>query len=314
VILVPGPSEEIEVVHLIYKAFLDGKQESKIAGMLNEKGILTDLGRPWTRGAVHSVLTTEKYIGNNVYHRTSFKLKRKYVVNPPEKWIRADGVFKGIIEPEQFRRVQEIILARSRRLSDEEMLDKLRELVHQHGRISGIIIDEMEGYPSSSAYRNRFGSLVSAYRLIDYNPHIDYSFIEVNRRLRVEHARIVDSVIEQIRNLGGTISRDAKTDLLEMNGELRISIVICRHTETGSGASRWLIRLDAGLRPDITVAVRMDVVNEGVLDYYLLPGLDMTWENLKLAENNGIQLDAYRFDSLDYLVGMAERAKIKEVA
>ena len=110
------------------------------------------------------------------------------------------------------------------------------------------------------------------------------------------------------------MSRDAKTDLLEMNGELRISIVICRHTETGAGASRWLIRLDTGLRPDITVAVRMDAANEGVLDYYLLPGLDMTWENLKLAGNNGIQLDAYRFDSLDYLVGMAERAKIKEVA
>ena len=66
---------------------------------------------------MHEVLTNEKYIGNNVYHRTSFKLKRKHVVNPPEEWIRADGVFEGIIEPESIFRVRAIILARSQRLS-----------------------------------------------------------------------------------------------------------------------------------------------------------------------------------------------------
>jgi hypothetical protein len=50
---------------------------------------------------VHQILTNEKYIGNNVYHRTSCKLKKKHVVNnPPDKWIRADGVFEGIVEPE----------------------------------------------------------------------------------------------------------------------------------------------------------------------------------------------------------------------
>ena len=40
--------------------------EREIADMLNERGIATDLGRPWTRGTVHQVLTNEKYIGNNV--------------------------------------------------------------------------------------------------------------------------------------------------------------------------------------------------------------------------------------------------------
>jgi len=31
------------------------------------------------------------------------------------------------------------------------------------------------------------------------------------------------------------------------------------------------------LKPDITIAVRMDAANETVRDYYLLPGIDMTW-------------------------------------
>ena len=184
----------------IYGAFLDeGKTESDIAAALNAQGLLTDFGRAWTRGTVHQVLTNEKYVGNNVYHRTSFKLKRKHVVNPPDKWIRADGVFEGIVDPEIFLRVREIILARSQKLTDEEMLEKLRLVLERHGRISGIIIDEAEGLPSSTAFRHRFGSLVSAYRLIGYDPEIDYDFIEINRRLREQHPQIVEACDSQDR-------------------------------------------------------------------------------------------------------------------
>jgi DNA invertase Pin-like site-specific DNA recombinase len=98
VILVAGPAEEVALVRSIYDAFVnDGQTESEIATNLNAKNIKTDLDRLWTRGTVHQVLTNEKYIGNNIYHRTSFKLKKKHVENPPEQWIRADGVFERAI-------------------------------------------------------------------------------------------------------------------------------------------------------------------------------------------------------------------------
>jgi hypothetical protein len=71
--------------------------------------------------------------------------------------------------------------------------------------------------------------------------------------------------------------------------------------------------LDASTKPDVTIAVRMDATNEGIRDYYVLPGIDMTWENLRIAEANGIYLDAYRFDTLDYFFGMAERVKLEEI-
>jgi DNA invertase Pin-like site-specific DNA recombinase len=80
VVLVPGPEEEQEIVRGIYRDFLDGKTEREIADALNEKKLLTDLGRAWTRGTIHQILTNEKYIGNSVYHRTSFKLKRKHIL------------------------------------------------------------------------------------------------------------------------------------------------------------------------------------------------------------------------------------------
>ncbi len=57
------------------------------------------------------------------------------------------------------------------------MLEKLRGVLNKHGRICGILIDEADDIPSSTAFRSRFGSLVSAYRLIGYDPGIDYGFV-----------------------------------------------------------------------------------------------------------------------------------------
>ena len=84
VILVPGPPEEVDTVQLIYRLFVErGQSESEIATLLNTDGCRTDLGREWTRGTVHQVLTSEKYVGNNVYNHISFKLKKKRVRNTP---------------------------------------------------------------------------------------------------------------------------------------------------------------------------------------------------------------------------------------
>lgn len=188
VILVPGPPEEVETVRWIYKAFTeDGMQERQIMAILNERGIVTDLGRAWTRNTVHEVLTNEKYIGNNVFNRTSFKLKKRHVENTPDMWVRADGVFEAIVEPQYYYTAQGIIRERGRKFSDEEMLDKLRRLHEQHGWLSGLIINETDGMPSSSMYSHRFGSLVRAYEMVGYTPDRDYSYIETNRHLRRLH-------------------------------------------------------------------------------------------------------------------------------
>jgi DNA invertase Pin-like site-specific DNA recombinase len=176
VILVPGPEEEVRIVRSIYERFTkQGMAESEIAAELNAQGILTDLGRPWSRGTVHQVLTNEKYIVNNVFNRTSFKLKKTHVKNSPEMWVRADGVYEAVISPEEFFLARGVILERSRRLSDEDMLAALRTLAQQHACLSSQIIDAAEGLPPSGAYRSRFGSLLRAYRLAGFEPERDYA-------------------------------------------------------------------------------------------------------------------------------------------
>ena len=76
---------------------------------------------------------------------------------------------------------------------------------------------------------------MNAYRLIGYDPGIDYSFIEENRRLRKRHPEIVASVIQQITALGAQAVWNDETELLDVNDEMRVSIVLCRHTADRRG-------------------------------------------------------------------------------
>lgn len=251
VILVPGPEEEIRTIRWIYEQFTKhGKRESEIAVELNTQGLATDLGRPWTRGTVNQVLTNEKYIGNNVYNRTSFKLKKKHVRNSPEMWVRADGVFAPIVSSEDFFVARGIIQERVRRFSDEEMLARLRMLAKEHAVLSSQIIDTAEGLPSSGAYRCRFGSLSAAYRRAGFEPPRDYRYLEVSRDLRALYPKMVADLTERLNAAGATVTRDEATDLLLVNGEFSAAMVLSRCRETPAGSLRWLIQIDQGLAPD----------------------------------------------------------------
>ncbi|WP_280938444.1 recombinase family protein [Xanthobacter sp. 91] len=315
VVLTSGPDGEIAVVRTIYRRFVeDLASERQIAEELNKRGSTREAGRPWTRGTVHQVLINEKYIGNNVWNRVSFKLKKKRIRNRPEMWIRAEGVFPAIIDRHVFEAAQTIIRARSFRMSDQEMLDALKDLRGSLGLLSGLIIDEAEGLPSSSAYRSRFGSLLRAYHLVGYTPRRDYRYVEINRGLRALHPGVVSEILGRLRDIGCHLSTDAGTDRISVNGELAISVVIARCHRTSAGSFRWRLRFDTGLQPDITIAVRMDASNERPLDYYLFPGIDIATEKLKLAEDNGLAIDGYRFDSLDPLYELLEPVIVTEAA
>jgi DNA invertase Pin-like site-specific DNA recombinase len=104
VILTPGPENELQTVRRIYHLFTaDHQTETQIANNLNTEGILNEVGKPWTRGTIHELLTNEKYIGNNLYNRTSAKLQNPRTNNPVEQWVRHDDAFVPIVDREILR-------------------------------------------------------------------------------------------------------------------------------------------------------------------------------------------------------------------
>ncbi|AXV67852.1 recombinase family protein [Ralstonia pseudosolanacearum] len=315
VVLVPGPESEVRIVCLIYNWFIDeSMNEFDIAARLNSMHVRTDLDRDWTRATVREVLTNEKYIGNNVYNRISYKLKRARVVNAPDMWIRKDGAFEPIVAPDVFYTAQGIMRARARRYSSEELIERLRNLYRNRGFLSGLVIDETEGMPSSAVYAYHFGSLIRAYQAVGFTPDRDYRYLEINRFLRQLHPKIVTQTEQAISDLGGTVLRDPATDILDVNREFTVSIVLSRCQPRTNGGYHWKVRFDTSLLPDITVAIRLDKVNDAPLDYYLLPRLDFARPGIRLAERNAIEYESYRFDTLDYLYHMAERAKLRRAA
>jgi DNA invertase Pin-like site-specific DNA recombinase len=212
VVLTLGPPDEIEHVQRIYSMFVnDGRSEREIALELNRLGVMSDFGRPWTRASIHQILTNEKYIGNNIFNR---------------------GAFPSIIDRALFERARFIIDQRDNRYSDEELLSLLQTVLAEEGSLSGLIIDERDGMPSSSLYRHRFGSLLRAYSLIGYEPDRDYRYIEINRHLRSCFPGLLAEVVAGLEHEGACVACDPVSQLLSINQEFTASIVPARSPST----------------------------------------------------------------------------------
>ena len=316
VILVPGTDEEVATVNQMFQWLIqDDLAISAIANRLNAIPVFTDLDRPWNYSTVRQVLTNEKYIGNNVYNRHSFKLKKKHVDNPPDMWIRKEGAFTGVVPVATFMTAQEILAERSRKLTDQELLEHLKRLYAECGSLSGFIIKQALGRATASMYSQRFGSLSRAYQLVGFGNADRLEFMELNRRLRQLHPEIIIRTEQTIANLGGQVWRDPKTDLLTLNDELVISVVLARcHTlvdKYGQSRQRWRIRFDpARFNPDLTVAIRLDAANTAELDYYLLPRLDLPEQEIRVSNRNSANFECFRFDNLNFFYGMSERERL----
>ena len=51
-----------------------------------------------------------------------------------------------------------------------------------------------------------------------------------------------------------------------------------------------------------------------ILDYYLLPQFDLRPARLRMGQDNGLDLDCFRFNDLTFFFGMAERVRLPVAA
>ena len=267
VILVPGPEDEVETVRRVYDLFVNkGVNMSKIARTLNAEGVTNADGRQWQGEAIHTLLTSEKYIGNSVYNRTSKKLSRNYVRNDPDKWIRFSGAFKPIIPASTFDQARALLRHNACRRSDADLLNTLSSIWCSKGALN-IDFLGVNGVPSAKVYADRFGSLLDAYKLVGYRQ----PFLQGREPNRLLRKKISNCIIDGVQNCGGMVNIVHGPARLRINGEVRVSIAIGRTRRVKNKKQFGICHLGK-IRPDIFIIARV-IGQDTIKDYFVLPSM-----------------------------------------
>ena len=113
---------EADVIRWIFDQYLSGCSTNKIADILNRNCVRNRGNKHWHHTSVSYILTNERYIGDSLWQKTyaSDTFPVKYLRNSGEKeQYYAKETHPAIIEPEVYRRAQEMILRRHQKFTCE---------------------------------------------------------------------------------------------------------------------------------------------------------------------------------------------------
>jgi len=271
VVLIPGPQEEIDVVNEVFRLYVTEHRGTKeIAKILNKRGILGEGRRTWTRYIIRRMVTNPKYIGSNVTNRSSAKLRSRQVQNPPELWVRRDNAFPAIVDPSLFQQAEVEAETRSGFLTDEQLLDRLRQLVRTRGKISERLIRASLGMLNTHVYTARFGGLAEAYKRVGFQPRRNLAYVDRDRALTPIRREFVTRVVRTLRSFGASVQQDVRGQLLTVNENLNLRVCITR-CRAFKRFNSWRFQLCSPWKPDVSIFARLAPGNETILDYFCIP-------------------------------------------
>lgn len=122
------------IVRRIFTLYNAGYGKLRIAGLLNEEGILCPSAYKnangeqyrnaghmsgtsyWSYSTVHRILQNEMYLGNMVQGRKSQQMRGKARAKQPEEWIIVPGTHEAIIDESTWKKTQDLLNRRTRSL------------------------------------------------------------------------------------------------------------------------------------------------------------------------------------------------------
>jgi hypothetical protein len=263
-----GPEHEVEVVRRIYAMYVDDKMtEMGIAEQLNKDGVRAEHDRHWSAYQVKSILTREKYAGTIVYNRSTQKMRTMRRQNEPQKWIRFENAFEGIVTREQFWSAQTERSRRRRVWSDDEMIEGLRDLVVKFGKVTPELIS-MSELPPVKSYRLRFNGLVAALDAAGV-AGTSLSRATITRFRSYGITKQSTKELEQwARQAGADVERIGQRTFRFNGVTARLLCTRCRFERSHPC---WKVLLRQLPQPDFIIWLRMNDSNERVEQVYLLP-------------------------------------------
>lgn len=299
-----GPPHEVKIVRQIYEWFVHDKfGDTKIAGMLNEKQVATECGRPWTAAMVKSILINEKYVGRVMYNRGSAKMSSLRVLNAKEDWICVDDAFPAMVSPQLFKSAAEERQRRNRQTDRDELIGMLQALYKRHGKVTLAIIDAAPGIPKHKYFAARFGTLAAAYQAAGLPAAEALLRARTLRSVMQMRAATMSAIELMIEKVGGSHAPCRNPWLIKINGEVLVKLVVSRARHDPAGHVRWRIPIHQLPVPDFVLCVQMDVANAGVMAYYLIPVADFTHAHIILRAEHPEDRAQYRYSSLAQIFG-----------
>ncbi|HEX7911692.1 MAG TPA: recombinase family protein [Paraburkholderia sp.] len=313
IIIAPGPAGDAALVRRIYDWYATQPvSAAAIARRLNDFGIVNAAGRPWQGANILDILRNEKYIGTNVYSRTTSKLDRGWAQLPQEEWIRIPDAFEPVVDRRVFAAVQQKMARAGRRPTRSELIEGLRKVVARAGRLNQAVLRHYRSAPSVEQVMREFGSLYEAYRVIGYQPNLNPERSENRYIERLMERRVAEGTTEKLQELGHQIRYEKHTGTLCIDGALRLQLVI-RSPWLGQGQVRyWVARWPDCFAIDFLVYGRIERACRELLDFHILPqGSLPKGEFTVLYRYGQSQFEPYRHPDLASLLGLAAVAPLE---
>ena len=272
----------------IFREYADENRSlTEIARRLNRENIPFVHGGRWTTTTITHALERPQYTGTHVWGRTTAYLSGPVKKVTRDDWAICSNAFHPIVSGELFERARKRLANVTYRLSDEVLLDRLKSVAAETGKLTSRIIQNSRLCPAADAYRRRFGGLMNTYALLGYNT--SELIAQATARLRGMIVRrlfiqqFLDCFADQIEEVRASkrfrpLLRVRKTGLL-------ISVVVARfQPTTRTRQPRWFIEPSRYERKRTTIVGLMDDRNASVTCIRVFPKMDYgNASNLKFA-------------------------------
>jgi hypothetical protein len=270
--------------------------------------------RKWSVCAVIRTLQQTKYMGVQTWGRSTEALSTPRRSVPRGNWIISDTGFEPIVPKELFERAKKAYAQLTHQLTNEEMLDKLRVILSQHGRLTRTLIDQTPTCPGLTTYYKRFGGLRNVYAQLGLRSSEEAAALLSKRQnLLFVRDTLSQRILENFPDQLSAVRRDRRVRmrLRVRSTGLLISVVIGRWHPTRSGGVRWTICIPESERKYLAVVALLDQDNESVRELRVMPHTKYLTRQLQVREGSDWFLEGERVGNLDVLLDAVTRVQKK---
>lgn len=299
---VPGPDHEIAMVRRIYGMYVEDRvADIRIAEQLNAEGLLTDTGRAWTAHIVKQILTNDKYVGTMTFNRSTQHMRSTRRANDQAKWVRRENAFEAVVARDRFDQAVEERKRRRKKWTNDEMLDVLREILVEHGKVTPDLINA-GSWPAVKSFEFRFNGLVAAMDLAGVSGSSLSRDTITRFRLRCVTRDMAMEIERCAARAGAQVDKLTPRTWIIHGVIIRLLCTRCRYERSHPC---WKVTIAHTPPVNFVIWVRMDQLNEHPEQFYLIPVAEFPdhqyiWPSTRTLAN----YERYAYQGIAALFGM----------